>query len=64
MCESPVIVGINDIANYLKRSTGVVRKMIQQGELPVTFKYNAYMTTQHILDEWLKEQTQNDSQTT
>lgn len=66
MCESPVIVGIKDIADYLKRSHEVVRKMIKRGELPATLKYGAYMTTQQTLDKWLENEamnrTQNDSQ--
>ncbi len=56
MCESPVIVGINDIANYLKRSKTIVRKMIQNNELPVSLKHGAYMTSARLLDEWLEEQ--------
>jgi len=58
MCESPVIVGINDIANYLKRSKTIVRKMIKNNELPVSLKHGAYMTSVRLLDEWLEEQVE------
>lgn len=65
MCESPVIVGIDDISNYLKRSRGVVRKLIQEGELPVALKHGAYMTAKQLLDDWLKQEiTQNSSHMT
>lgn len=61
--DSPVIVGIEEIAAYLKRSCRVVRRMIHSGELPVAWKHGAYMTSRTLLDEWLqKEATQNDSQ--
>ena len=63
--DSPVIVGIEEISSYLRRSRGVVRRMVQSGELPVTLKHGAYMTSKKLLDEWLqREATQSDMQMT
>ena len=68
MCQisaSTVLVGIEEIAAYLRRSRRVVRRMIHSGELPVTLKHGAYMTSRQILDEWLeREATQNEGQVT
>lgn len=61
--DSPVIVGIEEIAAYLRRSTKIVHRMIRYGDLPVTWKHGAYMTSRQLLDEWLqKEAERNDPQ--
>lgn len=51
--ESPVIVGLEDIAAYLRRSKPTVRKMIEADELPVKLVRGAYMTSKSALNEWL-----------
>lgn len=54
--DSPVIVGVEEIAAYLRRSRRVVRRMIHSGELPVALKHGAYMTSKQMLDDWLKKE--------
>ena len=62
MCESPVIVGIADIANYLRRSKNVIRDMIRDNELPVMYQRGAYMTSVHLLDKWLEQNVHDTNQ--
>lgn len=63
--ETTVLVGIDEIAAYLRRSRGVVRRMVHNGELPVVLKHGAFMSSQELLKQWLeKEATQDDMQMT
>lgn len=62
MCNSPILVGLDDISAYLKRSKPVVRRMIREGELPIVLKRGAYMTSTRLLDSWLEREAQIDSQ--
>lgn len=56
-CDSPVLVGLDDICAYIKRSKPVVRRMIKSGEIPVVLKHGAHMTTTHLLQQWLADET-------
>ncbi len=54
--DSPVLVGIREISAYLRRNRESVRRMIRSGDLPVTLKQGAYMTSKRLLDEWLQRE--------
>lgn len=58
-CDSPMLVGLEDICAYLKRSKPVVRRMIRNGEIPVVLKHGAYMTTTKLLHEWIQRETKS-----
>jgi len=54
--DSPVLVGLSDIAAYIKRSKPIVRRMIRNREIPVRLIHGAYMTTTEALDDWLRQE--------
>lgn len=57
-----VLVGLREIADYLRRGPRVVRRMIRDG-LPVSLEEGAYMTTTNALDAWLFERARKGSDT-
>lgn len=55
MQEQPtVLVGVREIADYMRRGPRVIRRLIREG-LPVTLEQGAYMTTTRALEVWLHD---------
>ena len=61
--QTTVLVGVREIAEYLRRGPRVVRRMIKRDDLPVTLEQGAYMTTTSALDDWLYKRSLNNSDT-
>lgn len=59
MDQPTVLVGVREIAEYLRRGPKVVRRMIRDSQLPVSLEQGAYMTTTTALDAWLSDRALN-----
>lgn len=59
--QEQILVGTREIADYMRRSRNVVRRLIKEG-MPVSFEHGAYMTTTAAINKWLFERAINRTQ--